>query len=249
MPYIDLHCHLLYGVDDGAQDYRQMCRMADIAYENGTRVLCATPHFNPEIFTHRPEREERAFEELTAYCKEKHPDMTLLLGNEIFIFRDALDLLRAGEARPLGNSNTVLVEFLPDEEFPLMKQALFRLSAAGYRPLLAHAERYSALRTPKNIVELKQQNVRISVNAASVVGKNGFFVKRYVCHLLKHGLVSLVASDGHTSDSTGVIPSLSKCAAYINKHFNPAYTEQLLYTTPKRMLETTPALQTETERV
>ena len=227
MYFADVHCHILYGVDDGAKSREQMFRMADMAYGAGTRFLCATPHFNPEIFRHHPHREERVFGELKAYCEERYPDLRLILGSEIMVYGDIREALLKGELRCLGSSNNVLVEFLPREELSIIRLALMRIRNSGLKPVLAHVERYAALRSPVIIEELKDAGITITANASSVEGKNGWGAKRFVYQLLRHGLVDIIASDGHNDKNHP--PRLDCCADVISKRFYGEYAEQLTY--------------------
>ena len=92
--FVDIHCHALFRVDDGALDEQMMYNMLDMAYDNGTRIICFTPHFkifefdsDEEIYSHM-NRLERRFKIANEYVIEKHPDMQLFLGNEIMYHSD-----------------------------------------------------------------------------------------------------------------------------------------------------------------
>ena len=86
MTFFDMHCHMLYGVDDGAASPEMMTQMLETAYADGTRSICLTPHYSPYMFGNTSEKVGVVFEELKAYAERQHPDMNLYLGNELGYF-------------------------------------------------------------------------------------------------------------------------------------------------------------------
>ena len=104
MPLLaDIHSHALFGVDDGARDVDESLRMLGISYEEGVRLVCLTPHCNPDMFpASTREAAEASFSVLRERAKEKFPDLTLMLGNELYVFGSSVDTLREGLCRPLG---------------------------------------------------------------------------------------------------------------------------------------------------
>ena len=99
--FVDIHSHILFGVDDGAETPAVSARMLEAAYRDGVRGICCTPHFyNPMV--PRPKKavgEDESFSRLAAYVREKYPDMRLWRGNEIFYHHDCIDDLTAGRCR------------------------------------------------------------------------------------------------------------------------------------------------------
>lgn len=199
MPLADIHSHTLFGVDDGARSLEESLRMLEISYAEGVRLICLTPHCNPDLFpTSTREAAEENFAVLAAAAREKFPDLTLLLGNELYAFGSSVDALREGLCRPLGCGNVVLVEFASEVPFSELENTLHAIRSLGYRPLIAHAERYRCLTAvPARVEELVSRRVLIQVNAASVTASLFSPVGRFVRGLLKKGLVHAVASDGH----------------------------------------------------
>ena len=199
MPLADIHSHALFGVDDGARDLEESLRMLAISYEEGVRLVCLTPHCNPDMFPESTrERSEENFAVLSEAARERFPDLTLLLGNEFYAFGSSVDALRQGSCRPLGEGNTVLVEFSTDVAFSELENTVHAIRSLGYRPLIAHAERYECLRSsPDRVEALVSRRVLIQVNASSVTASLFSSVGRFVRRLMKNGLVHAVASDGH----------------------------------------------------
>ncbi len=233
--YADLHCHILSGVDDGADSIKTTREMLRLAYETGTRYLCATPHYSPIYFRPCPEKNAEAFAELRSYAARYYPTLQLFLGNELYYHADCLEALREGRCRTLGGGTFVLVEFSPSESYFALRTGLLRLCSSGYRPLLAHAERYRCLNSHLDRVqELRSAGVRIQVNAADILGKNGLRMKMVTSGLLRHRLADVVASDAH--DVLKRDPVLRDCALMIEKKYGAEYAESLFLRYPKKIL-------------
>lgn len=208
--FIDIHSHILFGVDDGAESAHVTEAMLEAAYRDGVRGICCTPHYyNPMV--QRPDKpvsEDESFEYLTALVQKKYPDMRLWRGNEIFYHHDCVDDLTAGRCRSLGGGRYVLVEFFPYEESKKIRASLSSLIRSGYIPVLAHIERYSELIGDLSAVRaLNDDGVVISVNARSVLGMGGRLRRHAVFRLMKAGLVRIVSSDAHDAEARGPILS------------------------------------------
>ena len=115
MPFSDIHTHILYKTDDGAKTREEMFELVGKAYEHGTRLLCATPHFHPGYFGDNREEMQYAFTVLSEYCKEKYSDLTLVLGNELFYTHDSISWMKNNLCIPMGNTRYVLTEFSVDD--------------------------------------------------------------------------------------------------------------------------------------
>lgn len=194
----NIHCHMLYGVDDGAKDARVMHQMLDQAYNGGVRVICMTPHHNPEYFHCPLEVIFRRYKEALEYTKEKYPDMRLYLGQEIYFHHDSVEELLSGRCLTLNNTRNVLVEFGPYDDKAVIVGGVEKLLCSGFIPVIAHVERYASLRkSRKDIAELRDRGAYVQVNSASVTGERGFMTKRFVMSLIKSGEVDVVADDCH----------------------------------------------------
>lgn len=226
--FVDIHSHILFGVDDGAETPAVSARMLEAAYRDGVRGICCTPHFyNPMV--PRPKKavgEDESFSRLAAYVREKYPDMRLWRGNEIFYHHDCIDDLTAGRCRSLGDGRYVLVEFFPDEDRSKIRSSLLSLIGSGYMPVLAHVERYSELLgRVSDVRELHEDGTVISVNARSVVGECGRQCKHFISKLMKAGLVQIVASDAHDVELRS--PILSDAYELVADRFGDAAADAM----------------------
>ena len=178
MPFFDMHSHMLCGVDDGAKTPEEMFCMLEMAYEDGIRALCLTPHYSPYLFGDTYEKSLRAFEQLQRYVAEKHPDMRLFLGHELGYHHGGLEALENGRCRTMAGSRYVLVDFPESVDFFEIQAAMDRLMGAGYTPVLAHTERYRCLFTHRDWVRgFVEDGGIVQINASSATGSWGTLAK------------------------------------------------------------------------
>lgn len=234
MSFADLHNHALWGVDDGPETAGQMFEMLDAARADGTAVICLTPHFHPGYFGDNGERADRAFEELRRYASEKYPEMRLYLGNELRYSPDCLSWLESGACRTLGGTDWVLVDFAGTESERSIVRGLERLMSAGYRPVLAHAERYGAL-SEGRIRELSRDGVRIQMDVQSIFGVYGLGARLRSRNLLRKKLVDIAATDAHGLGRRS--PILSRGYRDVARKYGEAYADAIFADNPRRLLE------------
>ena len=194
---IDLHCHVLAGIDDGPRTIEESLALARAAGAAGTRTLVATPHVSWE-FRNQAQTIERMVEELNRVLRREAVAVDVRPGAEIAMTRLA-DLAPTELSRlTLGNGRWLLVE----PPFTLVAAGLDVLIAdlqrQGYRVLLAHPERCPAFHADRSMLErLVDSGVLGSLTAGSLDGKFGTPVQRFSLELLSAGLVHNVASDAH----------------------------------------------------
>lgn len=218
MAFSDIHTHLLFGVDDGADDEDEMHAIADAAYKSGTRLICCTPHFHPGYFGNNRDRSAASFERFAAYAEETYPDMTVYLGNEIRYDPECVSWLSDGACRTLNKTRYVLVDFSEVAEGKLIENGLNRLLNAGYIPVLAHAERYRALHGKlSTIYSYRDRGVVIQADTQSLFGGFGFAIRRQCRKLLAEGLIDIFSSDAH--DCTSRPPEMDECYNFILKKY------------------------------
>ena len=217
--FFDLHSHILCGVDDGAKSVDEMIAMLEMAYEDGTRALCLTPHYAPHMFGVRQEQCKKAFEYLKKYAAQKHPDMQLYLGNELGYNHNGLAALDAGECWSINNSRYVLIDFPESVVFFELQSSVERLQGAGYLVILAHTERYRCLhREVRWIEEFVENGGIVQLNASSCCGGWGRAAEKQWKKLIRRGLAHIISSDGH--NLTTRLPKMSVCMPFLKKHYN-----------------------------
>lgn len=234
MESADMHMHALFASDDGAKTQEQMLAMVDAAYADGSRLICLTPHFHPGYFGDNRRASEEAYEILSAYAKEKYPDLVLVLGNELRYSKTCTQWLAQGQCRLLGPTHYLLVDFYETERADAIEEGLNRLLSAGYKPILAHAERYTELwGKRKRIRQLRSRGVKIQLDAGSVLGDFGFRTKMAAKGLLAEHLVDFIGSDAH--DLEGRPPGIRKAYQYISKKYGEVYAHNVCCANVRRL--------------
>ncbi len=196
--FTDMHHHLVYGVDDGARTLEGMQRLIRDAQANQITRLITTPHVTPGQVPFDFDAYQAHLEEARAYCAQEGFALELYTGAELLYTPDTPRLLREGRAPTLANSRFALIEFSPDDPYAHLLEAAQRVAGAGFVPVFAHVERYACLHKISQLQSLRQQyNVRIQVNARTVLHKHGFFRQRWIDRLFREGAVDYIASDAH----------------------------------------------------
>lgn len=235
MNYIDIHCHILSGVDDGAQSDAEMYTMLDEAYADGTRTICFTPHYNPAYFGETHARSAAAYSRALEYVREHYPDMTLYIGNELFYYDGCVNALIGGECRTMNGTRYVLVDFPFDASFGYIYSALRELISSGYLPVFAHVERYDCVKPPfRNLTELREMGVVIQINSTSLRGDWGRGIQKKTVKLLRRHIPQILASDAHGGDVRH--PRLGDCAEQIKTICDETYADDLLRKNPLKII-------------
>lgn len=198
---IDIHTHILPGLDDGARDYYDSIEMAAMAYENGTTRIVATPHCNiPGVYgNYFGEEYIQAFQKTCDVLEREHIPVQLMPGMEVFATMDLPRLLTEGKIMPLNQTRYVLLEFDFGEDPDFAEEILRRVAELHAWPVVAHVERYEFVwDDPQIIYRWLTRGYVIQVNKGSFLGRFGRRAERTAYELLNHNLISVVASDAHS---------------------------------------------------
>lgn len=237
--WIDIHCHILPGVDDGARSLEESVAMARSAAEQGIGAIIATPHQKPDRRCVSAASARERTEQLRKVLDGLSVPVKLFDGGEILCSMDTTELLERGRAGTLAGSSYVLTEFWPQEEWSYIRAGLGALLSAGYRPVLAHVERYlNVIRDFDRIDELRSMGCCIQVNAGSVTGFGGSQMKRAARRILKEELADLVATDAHRAAGSRAV-NLADCAAWLQRRCSRSYTDRLLRENAAHILDNT----------
>ncbi len=192
---VDLHSHVLPGVDDGARDLDEALAMLGIAAADGTRVIVATPH---DAQCSR-EQVVAGVAQLNTSVVDAGLAITVVAGSEVFLAADLAERYRDGQVVTLNETSSLLLELpLLADWPPFLHQAIFDLQMAGAMPILAHAERYRAVqRQPHILAECIAMGIPIQVNAGSLCGHLGRAAQRTAEELVRCRLAHVIASDAH----------------------------------------------------
>lgn len=233
--YIDIHSHILPKIDDGAENFDVSMAMLRTAYADGIKSIILTPHYKPEHHNASPERVCTLIGQLRQEMKKEDLAVQLYAGNEFYYHDGIFRELEEGRACAMAESSYILIEFGPMERFAYIRNGLYEALAHGWKPILAHVERYSnILGKPECVEELVRLGSCIQVNAGSIMGKTGFTVKQFAKRLLKEHLVNFVATDAHNADKRK--PVLADCAGYISRKYGEDYAAELFYENPMHVI-------------
>jgi len=230
---IDLHTHVLPGLDDGARTLEDSLAMVRMAAAAGTTDIVATPHAD-ETFDFHPDAAAQAIEQVQQACGASP---RLHYGCELNLTVDLIeDVLRAPERYTIGHGPYLLVEF---SNFLVPKGiggVFARMIAAGIRPLIAHPERNPILRKRVELLqEWVAQGCAMQVTAQSLTGRFGKSAKSAGDRLLAKGLVHVIASDAH--DTLHRPPLLDEAWKYLEITFDSEAAHRLLVRNPQAVLE------------
>jgi len=230
---IDIHSHLLPGLDDGPSAMEESVAMARIAAQTGTTDIVATPHANLE-FAFDPQRVAAKAAELAAAVGET---IRIHTGCD---FHFSYDQLRDALANPrkytISGHQYLLVEF-PDLSIPqAVDEVLARLCAAGIVPVITHPERNRLLQQRReSLEEWVQVGCLIQVTAQSLFGRFGPEARDFSRELLERDLAHFIASDAHDCEDRP--PRLDEARGYVARRFGPERATRLLVTNPRAVLD------------
>jgi protein-tyrosine phosphatase len=245
---IDLHAHVLPGVDDGPESLAGSLALARAAVLAGTRVMAATPHIGRRYGV-RPEELARRVAALGEELRNEAIPLELVVGGELAASRAADLTDEQLRTVALGDGSCVLLECPFTPSGGLMPASVAYLQGRGFRVLLAHPERSPEfLRDPARLAALVDAGALVQVTAASLGGTFGRSVRRYALDLLDAGMVNAVASDAHdaTARPPEVVPIVEKVVR--QQRLPPATTRYLTADAPRALLDDVPLPRPEARR-
>lgn len=198
MGYIDIHSHILPGIDDGAETMEISEQMLRKAYDEGFTTIIATPHCSKGFRKYSKEDVIQKCEILDNYAKlHISPDFKVLPGQEINYNEAALKLIHTGEILPLANSNYILMEFNPEVSFSSMLMGLREVCMSPYFVVLAHIERYVCLYDLKKLQEIRNLGILTQMNYSEIGGKWYQKSTSFCRKCLRNGMVDFLGTDMH----------------------------------------------------
>lgn len=196
---IDIHSHIIFGVDDGAKDVETSIAMIKNATQNNINNIFLTSHYIDDAYRVAPTEYQKRFDEIVSKVEKEKIEVSLYIGNEVMIFPNLVEDLKAGKVFTLNNSKYVLIELPIAEELLYVEDILFRLKEAGYIPIIAHPERYTYVQSNFKYAEkLVENGALLQMNIASVVGLYGLKAEKTAKRLLKNKLIHFLGSDAHS---------------------------------------------------
>jgi protein-tyrosine phosphatase len=207
---IDLHAHILPGLDDGAKDVDESLAMCLVAARDGITEIVATPHTGNGSYDNSPDRILAAVEDLNGRLKENGIGLLIRPGADIYIHERLGDLVKDRKVLTVNdNMRYVMVEFPRHVVPPNYLEWMFHLTLAGVTPVLTHPERNTAVNGNTDIVrKWVEKGGLVQLTAMSISGGFGPEIRKCSEELLRYNLVHVIASDAHSADKRP--PKLSK---------------------------------------
>ena len=201
---IDLHCHILAGIDDGAQTDNDSLAMAKVAVQEGITTIVATPHHKNGRYLNPKQDVLLKVSELNKRLQDEQIDLKILPGQETAISGEFLEDYENGHVLTLNETNYVFVE-LPSDHVPrYTEKMLFDLQLKGLIPVIVHPERNREIHErPELLYKLVEKGALAQLTAGSVCGRFGKKIKRFSEQLIEANLVHFIASDAHNITSRG----------------------------------------------
>lgn len=230
---IDIHCHLLPGLDDGPDSWEESLAMAESAIADGITHVVATPHSSPEYFFDYPR-----VRKLRRELQEKIGDrLQLATGCDFHLSPENLESLRLSPSQFCVNHGPyLLVEFNEFSIPPSMDQTLHELQLSGIRPIVTHPERNAILRArPERLNTWVRMGCYVQVTANSLTGTFGPTAQRDALQWIREGLVHFVASDAHNTRSRPL--KLSPARSVLTSEFSADIAQALLIENPRAAFE------------
>ncbi|MBE6949433.1 MAG: tyrosine protein phosphatase [Ruminococcaceae bacterium] len=234
---IDIHCHILPGVDDGADTIDDAVRMARMASAGGVRAIIATPHscvpaFPPNI---KSVSLLDRFREFSNAVRAAGIPLKVYSGAEILCTRDMPKFLEQGRLLTLASSKYFLMEFYFNSDPNYINSMLKLVSANGLIPVIAHPERYHAVQAfPHLVEEWNERGYVIQINKGSITGQLGYSEQNTARWILSNGLAHVVASDAHGINKR--TPRLDGVYRHLEEKLIGGYAELLLKENPGRII-------------
>jgi protein-tyrosine phosphatase len=228
---VDIHHHLLPGLDDGAKDIETSVAMAKLAAEEGITHIVCTPHSNG-VYNFDPEVNAAKTEELRARLAEQNIPLTLGSGCDFHVSFDNVRRAQADPARFSINGKGYLLVEIPDYGLPpVLTETFYELQLAGLTPILTHPERNPTLqKEPSRMADWLRGGMLIQVTADSLTGHKGKKAESMAMDLLEKRWVHFLATDAHNTSSRP--PRMREAHKLVAERFGASYAHALCVTNP-----------------
>lgn len=233
---IDIHCHILPGMDDGPKTEERACAMCKIAVGDGMKAIVATPHTGNGVYLNDAKDVLRGVKKLNKLLKEKGIDLTILPGHDAYIRPELIEDIKQGKVLTINDRKKYIVLELPAESVPSYVEGLIiKLKSNGITGIISHPERNYQVQQNLHVIEkLIQAGALLQITAMSLTGGFAAPAQKTAIRLLKRRLVHIIASDAHSEDKRPPVLSLAvkKAAKFIGER----NAREMAYTVPLEVI-------------
>lgn len=232
---IDIHCHILPGVDDGAKTLEESIEMAKIAQKEGIKTIVNTSHYNPQFEYKKGNEILEELDRFNKILKDNNIDLNVVAGNEIYCTTDIVEIIENKEFFTLNNSRYILLEFSHTGLPKNISDIIYEIKLRGFVVVLAHIERYTEIQKNPNVIyDYINEGALIQINASSILGKNGNEAKKICDMLLENNMVHLIGTDAHSS--TRRRPLFKEAYNYVAKLYGNEKADKLFNDNSKKII-------------
>jgi protein-tyrosine phosphatase len=232
---IDLHSHILPGVDDGSPDLQTSLAMARMAVDDGIHTMACTPHFMPGLYNNEATDIKLRVAAFSLELTKHNIPLQVVAGGDVHVRHDIVEALRQQKILTLNGTRFVLLE-PPQVVLPVkFDELIFKMVAAGFVPIITHPERLSWIEQHAALLpRLVMAGAWMQITAGSLTGRFGKRAQYWASRLLQSGLVHIMASDAHNLGSRP--PRLSNAVALARREVGDLEAQNLVLTRPQMIL-------------
>lgn len=197
---VDIHSHILPGLDDGPDGMAAVIKMAEIAQTDGIRHIIATPHIIPGIYDNTPDAIHTAVERVNNQLMLEGIETRVYFGGEHYLDDSLCGVIKKNQLCTINAQGKYVLVECPMNEFPpYVERILSQIREKGIRPILAHPERNAAMHKNSQLLyTLINQETLVQINASSIMGQFGPWSRKFAELMLRHNWVHFIASDAHS---------------------------------------------------
>lgn len=235
--YIDIHSHILYGIDDGSKTLEESIEILKQHQEMGFKDIIITPHYieNSKYITNNKVK-EKLLNTIKTELKKQNIELNLYLGNEVFVNNNLDELLEKKEISTLNNSKYLLIELPMTNKIKNIKEIIYELKIKDITPIIAHPERYEYIQKhPDKVKEWIEEGALLQSNYGSIIGIYGNGPKKTLKKLLKQNLITFLGTDIHYPNNK-IYLNIEKIRKKIIKLLGEDKFIELTITNPKKIL-------------
>lgn len=230
---IDIHTHILFGVDDGCKTIDDSIEQIKRAVSVGVTDIFLTPHYRPtKEYVKSCNEIDHVFTQLNNSIKELNIPITLHRGREVDEHREANEVIKEQTCSSMNNTEYVLVDF--GARKCNVDDFIYESSINGYKVIVAHVERYKFVKDMKMYNKYKKSGALLQVNASSIISPRNSDIKKKVRYLLKNQLVDFIATDCHMNPES--YPMFEKAYKLVSKKYGSDYANKIFKSNAEEIL-------------
>jgi protein-tyrosine phosphatase len=233
---IDLHCHMLPSIDDGAADLEVALEMARLAVADGIKITACTPHIMPGVYGNTGPQIRAAIADFQVKLDEAGIPLKLVSGADVHLALNLVDGLRDGQVLSLNDSRYFLFEPPHHVMPPRIEHAVFDIMTAGFHPVLTHPERLTWIEDHYEVMQrLAHAGVWMQITCGSLTGRFGRRPQYWAEKMIEEGLVHILATDAHNLRNRS--PSMAKSRDLVAQRLGEAEADNMVLVRPQGILD------------